>query len=142
MEDEITIAINDWLLQYEPITEIAEIHTEELPNKEESLALRRSGTENLPLRYITEKGWYRQYQYMLLLKINSEDDLQRINNLSWLDDLNDWIDEQNRLRNYPVLTNKKVKQISCANAITFETNEDGTISVYYLQLYINIKGGN
>ena len=135
-------AINDWLLQYEPIKEIAKtINTEELPKETDTLALQRSGVEILPLKYITDTGWYRQYQYALLLKINSEDNLQRLENLDWLDDLSDWIDKQNRLRNYPVLKNKQVKQISCANAITYETNEDGTISTYYLQLYFNIKGG-
>ena len=135
-------AINNWLLQYEKIKEIAEtIHTEELPDETDTLALQRSGVESLTLRYIGEKGWYRQYQYVLLLKSNSEDDLQRLENLDWLDDLSDWIDKQNRLRNYPVLKNKQVKQVSCANAITYETNEDGTISTYYLQLYFNIKGG-
>lgn len=139
--DEITKSINDWLLQYEPIKEIAEINTEELPDESETLALQRSGVENLPLQYIGDKGWYRQYQYILLLKHNSEDNIQRMNNLGWLDKLSDWIDKQNRLRNYPILENKKVKQVSCANAITYETSEDGSISTYYLQLYFNIKGG-
>lgn len=135
-------SINDWLLEYNKIKEIAEmIHSEELPDEESTLALQRTGVENLPLRYISDKGWYRQYQYALLLKSYSEDDLQRLENLDWLDDLSDWIDKQNRLRNYPILKNKQIKQISCANAITYETSEDGTISTYYLQLYFNIKGG-
>ena len=134
--------INNWLLQYEPISEIAEmIHTDKLPDETDTLALQRSGVENLPLRYISEKGWYRQYQYILLLKANSEDDIQRLENLSWLDDLNDWIDQQNLLKNYPVLENKKVTKVSCANAMTYETEEDGSISMYYLQLYFDIKGG-
>ena len=136
-------AINDWLLQYEKIKEIAEmIHTEELPDETETLALQRSGVESLTLRYVGEKGWYRQYQYILLLKSNSEDDLQRLENLDWLDGLSDWLDKQNQLRNYPVLENKQVKKVSCANAITYETSEDGSISTYYLQLYFDIKGGN
>lgn len=134
--------INDWLLQYEPIKEIAEfIHTEELPDETDTLALQRSGVENLPLKYIGEKGWYRQYQYVLLLKSNSEDDLQRLSNLEWLDNLTDWIDKQNRIRNYPKIENKEIKQVSCANAITYESEEDASISTYYLQLYFNIKGG-
>lgn len=136
-------AINDWLLQYEPIKEIAEmIHTEELPDEVETLALQRSGVEELPLKYIGDKGWYRQYQYFLLLKNNSEDDLQRLSNLDWLDDLSNWIHQKNISRDYPVLKNKQVKKVSCANAITYETNEDGSISTYYLQLYFDIKGGN
>lgn len=139
--DKITKAINDWLIKYEPIKELAEIHTEELPDEVETLAIQRSGVEPLQPRYITEKGWYRQYQYILFLKINSEDDLQRIESLNWLDDLSDWIDQRNILRDYPKLENKKVKKVSCANAITFDTNEDGSISTYYLQLYFNIKGG-
>lgn len=135
--------INNWLLQYKPITEIAEmIHTEELPDEVESLALQRSGVEKLPLKYVGEKGWYRQYQYILLLKNSSEDDLQRLKNLDWLDDLSDWIEKQKQLKNYPVLKNKEVKEISCANALTYDTDEEGTVSVYYLQLYFNIRGGN
>ncbi len=135
--------INNWLLQYKPIKEIAEmIHTEELPDEVESLALQRSGVEKLPLKYVGEKGWYRQYQYILLLKNSSEDDLQRLKNLDWLDDLSDWIEKQKQLKNYPVLENKEVKEISCANALTYDTDEEGTVSVYYLQLYFNIRGGN
>lgn len=135
-------AINKWLLQYEPIKEIAEmIHTEELPDATDTLALQRSGVENLGLKYVGEKGWYRQYQYILLLKANSEDDLQRLENLDWLDDLSDWIDEQNQSKNYPKLNNKKIKEVSCANAITYESEEDSSISTYYLQLYFNVRGG-
>jgi len=136
-------AINKWLLEYKPIKEIAEmIHTEELPDETDTLALQRSGVESLPLKYINEKGWYRQYQYVLLLKSNSEDDLQRLNNLDWLDDLSNWIHQKNISRDYPELKNMKVKKVSCANAITYETSEDGLISTYYLQLYFDIKGGN
>ena len=135
-------AINEWLLQYEHIKEIAEmIHTEELPDQTDTLALQRSGVENLGLKYVGEKGWYRQYQYILLLKANSEDDIQRLNNLDWLDDLSDWIDKQNQSKNYTTLENKKIKQVSCANAITYESEEDGSISTYYLQLYFNVRGG-
>ena len=134
--------INEWLLQYDKITEIAEmIHTEELPDEVETLALQRRGVEELPLRYINSKGWYRQYQDVLLLKSNSEDDLQRLDNLDWLDDLTNWIYEKNISRDYPKLDNKKVKKVSCANAVTMETSEDGSISTYYLQLYFNIEGG-
>ena len=135
-------SINDWLLQYDPIKEIAEmIHTEELPDEIETLALQRSGVESLPTKYINEKGWYKQYQYVLLLKSNSEGDLQRLKNLDWLDDLSDWIHQKNISNDYPVLKNKQVKNVSCANAITYDTNEDGSISTYYLQLYFDIKGG-
>ena len=135
-------SINEWLLQYSKIKEIAEmIHTEKLPDETDTLALQRSGVEPLSLKYIGDKGWYRQYQYVLLLKANSEDDLQRLSNLDWLDDLSDWIDKQNSLRNYPTLKNKQIKQISCANAITYETDEKGLISTYYLQLYFNVRGG-
>jgi len=135
-------AINKWLLEYEPIKEIAEmIHTEELPDETDTLALQRSGVESLPLKYINEKGWYRQYQYVLLLKSNSECDLQRLDNLDWLDDLSNWIHQKNVSRDYPILKNMKVKKVSCANAITYETSEDGLMSTYYLQLYFDIKGG-
>jgi hypothetical protein len=135
--------INQWLQTYEPINEIAmveDIHSEEVSNNVRNLALQRTGQEDLPLRYITSRGWYRQYQYMLLLKSESEIDEQRLTNLEWLDDLSNWLDTQNRNRNFPILEdNMKVDNVSCANALTYEISEDGAVSVYSLQLYFNIR---
>lgn len=136
-------AINKWLKTYEPINEIAkvfDIHTESLKDEVKNLALQRTGFENLPLKYITDRGWYRQYQYMLLLKSESEIDIQRLNNLAWLDDLSDWLEEKNRSKDFPVLgENKQITNVSCANALTYEESENGSISVYSLQLHFNIR---
>ena len=115
-----------------------EIHSERVSENVKNLALQRAGFQNLPLKYVTDKGWYRQYQYMLLLKSESEIDEQRLTNLDWLDDLSDWLEEQKG--NYPDLgDNKKIKEVSCANALTYEESEDGSVSVYSLQLYFNIR---
>ncbi len=136
-------AINNWLKTYQPINEIAEvydIHTESLEDDVKNLALQRTGFENLPLKYITDRGWYRQYQYMLLLKSESEIDIQRLMNLAWLDDLSDWLEEKNKNKDFPKLENdKKITDVSCANALTYETYEDGSVSVYSLQLHFNIR---
>ena len=135
--------INEWLQTYEPINEIAmteEIHSERVSETVKNLALQRAGYANLPLKYINDKGWYRQYQYMLLLKSESEIDEQRLTNLDWLDDLSDWLEEKNRSKDFPVLgENKEIKGVSCANALTYEESEDGSVSVYSLQLYFNIR---
>ena len=137
-QDKITSAINKWLLQYEPITEIAEyedIHTEEVTDTVKNLALQRTGIE-LIQRYMLGKK--EQYQYMLLLKSESEDDIARMNNLDWLDDLRDWIEIQVKNRNFPNIEGKTVSMVSSANGLTYEVNEDGTISTYNLQLYFDI----
>ena len=138
--------INAWLQTYEPINEIAmteEIHIEGVSESVKNLALQRAGFEELPLRYVTDKGWLRQYQYMLLLKSESEIDEQRLTNLDWLDGLSDWLAEKNSKREFPILgDNKKVIEVSCANALNYEQSEDGSISVYYLQLYFNIRKEN
>ena len=63
--------INEWLQTYQPINEIAmveEIHYDGVSESFKNLALQRTGFENLPMRYVTDRGWYRQYSYMLLLK--------------------------------------------------------------------------
>lgn len=137
--------INQWLQTYTPIYEIAqteEIHTERGTDTVKNLVLQRTGYENLPLKYINDKGWYRQYQYMLLLKSESEIDEQRLNNLDWLDYLSDWLTMQNETKNFPVLDgNKKITSVGCANALTYQESEDGAISVYSLQIYFNIKNG-
>lgn len=135
--------INEWLQTYTPIYEIAqieEIHTERGTDNIKNLALQRTGYENLPLKYINDKGWYRQYQYMLLLKSESEIDEQRLNNLEWLDSLSDWLANKNETKSFPILDgHKKVLAVSCANALTYQESEDGAVSVYALQLYFNIR---
>ena len=138
--------INAWLQTYEPINEIAmteEIHIDGVSESVKNLALQRAGFEELPLRYVTDKGWLRQYQYMLLLKSESEIDEQRLTNLDWLDGLSDWLALQNKNQNFPQLEDgKEVKEVSCANALTYEQSEDGAISVYSLQIYFNIRKEN
>ena len=137
--DKITSAINKWLLQYEPITEIAEIediHTEEVTDTVKNLALQRTGIEELA-RYMVGKK--EQYQYMLLLKSESEDDIARINNLNWLDDFRDWIELQVKNKTFPIIEGKTVSDISSANTLTYEVSEDGSISTYSLQIYFDIN---
>lgn len=138
--------INAWLQTYEPINEIAmteEIHIEGVSESVKNLALQRTGFEELPLKYVTDKGWLRQYQYMLLLKSESEIDEQRLTNLDWLDGLSDWLALQNKNKNFPQLEDgKEVKEVSCANALTYEQSEDGAISVYSLQIHFNIRKEN
>lgn len=135
--------INEWLRECSIINEIAQledIHHEELTDNVKNLALQRAGSESMSLKYNTDRGWKKQYQYMLLLKSESEDDIQRLNNLDWLDDLEDWIETQNKNKNYPILEdNKIVEKISVANSLTYQTSEDGSISVYSLQLFFDIR---
>lgn len=135
--------INQWLQQYEPINEIAQtenIHNELLSDSVKNLAIQRTGVESLPLKYIGDTGWYRQYQYMLLLKSESEIDQHRLTNLDWLDELSDWLAEKNYKKDFPILgNNKQIIEISCANALTYEQSEDGSVSVYMLQLFFNVR---
>lgn len=135
--------LNEWLQTYEPINEIAmteEIHSERLSENVKNLALQRTGFETLPMRYISDRGWFRQYQYMLLLKSESEIDTQRLTNLDWLDDFSNWFIEKNNTKDFPLLEdNMKIVSVDCANALTYEESEDGTISVYSLQIYFNIR---
>jgi len=138
--------INEWLQTYKPINEIAqieEIHHERGTDTVKNLALQRTGFQPLALKYITDRGWYRQYQYMLLLRSESEIDEQRLTNLDWLDDFSNWLIEQSNAGNFPVLDEGfKVKEVSCANALTYQEDEDGAISIYSLQLYFNIRKEN
>ncbi|MEI3508688.1 MAG: hypothetical protein V8R01_06290 [Bacilli bacterium] len=70
-------------------------------------------------------------------------DKQRLDNLDWLDDFSDWLIDQNKIKNYPQLgDNKIIKNVSCANALTYQESEDGAISIYSLQLYFNIRKEN
>ena len=99
------------------------------------LALQRSGVE-LIKRYF--KGRKEEYQYMLFLRENSEGDELKTANFDWLDDLVDDIYKQVEKRNFPQIEDKQVTSMRCANQITYEVSEDGTISNYAVQLYFTI----
>lgn len=143
IEESQDYIINQWLKEYEPINEIAlteDIHIESVSETVKNLALQRTGFEDLPLKYVGDRGWFRQYQYMLLLKSESEIDEQRLTNYDWLDGLSNWLAEKNSKREFPILgEDKKVIEVSCANALNYEQSEDGSVSTYYLQLYFNIR---
>jgi hypothetical protein len=135
--------IKTWLKTCEIINIIAEtedVHYEELTRKVQNIALQRSGTETLPLKYIGQKGWKKQYQYMLFLKSTSETDKLRLVNLDWLDDLIEWLELQNQNKSFPTLSeaDKQIVKVSCDNALTYQVDEDGNISVYSLQLYFDV----
>lgn len=133
--DSITQAINDWLLTRPLISENYDIEIEELPDGTKMLALQRSGVE-LIARYF--KGRKEEYQYMLFLRENSEGDELKTANFDWLDDLVDDIYKQVENRNFPQIEDKQVTSMRCANQITYEVSEDGTISNYAVQLYFTI----
>ena len=133
--DSITQAINDWLLTRPLISENYDIDIEELPDGTKMLALQRSGVELIKRYY---QGRKEEYQYMLFLKENSEGNDLKTANFDWLDDLVDDIYKQVEDRNFPIIENKQVTSMRCANQITYEVSEDGTISNYAVQLYFTI----
>jgi hypothetical protein len=133
--DSITQAINDWLLTRPLISENYDIEIEELPDGTKMLALQRSGVELIKRYY---KGRKEEYQYMLFLKENSEGNELKTANFDWLDDLVDDIYKQVEKRNFPQIEDKQVTSMRCANQITYEVSEDGTISNYAVQLYFTI----
>lgn len=133
--DSITQAINDWLLTRPLISENYDIDIEELPDGTKMLALQRSGVE-LITRYF--KGRKEEYQYMLFLREDSEGDELKTANFDWLDDLVDDIYKQVEKRNFPQIEDRQVTSMRCANQITYEVSEDGTISKYAVQLYFTI----
>ena len=133
--DSITQAINDWLLTRPLISDNYDIEIEELPDGTKMLALQRSGVELIKRYY---QGRKEEYQYMLFLKENSEGNELKTANFNWLDDLVDDIYNQVENRNFPIIEGKQVTSMRCANQITYEVNEDGTISNYAVQLYFTI----
>ena len=139
LKDEITVAINDWLLQYDKIKEFAEIYTEELPDGVDSLALQRTAVERLPARYIAERFLRREYQYLLLLKLDSEENSQRRKALKWLDDLGKWIEKQKVQKNVPKISGYSCYDLRCSNELSYETDTETKVTTYYIQLYFDLK---
>lgn len=141
-KDIITESINDFLLQYENIKKFAQINVEELPDSSDSLALQRTGVERLAPRYIGEQYFRKQYQYMLLIKLDSEDNEQRKKALNWLDKLGKWIETNKIKRNFPTTENRVFYDMGCSNELSYETDSESKVTIYYIQLYFNVKEGN
>ena len=137
--------INLWLQKFDIVNKIAkfeDIHSERLTDNVKNLAMQRTGTQDMDLDYVGDKGWKKQYQYMLFLKSESEDDKQRLTNMDWLDDLTEQLYQAKMKKNFPNIgENKKITNVSCANAITYQESDDGAISVYSLQIYFDVRGG-
>ncbi len=139
IKDTITDAINAWLLEYEKIKEFADVHIEELPDKVETLALQRVGVYRLSPKYIGEKKLRKEYSYILMLKLDSESDEQRKNALNWLDNLGEWIEEKDRKNERPQIENKQCYGVYCSDEISYETDTQNNVTIYYIQLIFGIK---
>jgi len=80
---------------------------------------------------------------MLLLKSESENDIAKLFNYDWLDDLTEWLDNKNISQDFPEIENGiKITKVDCANAITFDKNGDGSIAIYSLQIFVEIYKEN
>lgn len=140
MENSQDYIIKEWLETCPIIKEIAsEISIETVNENIKSIAIQRTGFDNLPLKYITDKGWRREYYYTLLLKNESEIDIQKLLNFDWLDKLSDWLSDKNRKKEFPALSVGKIENVECANSLTYEQSEDGSISDYTLQINFIIR---
>lgn len=141
IKDTITEALNKWLLEYEEIKEFANtVHTEELPDGTDTLALQRIGVQRLPPKFIGEKKLRKEYSYILMLKLDSESDEQRQKALNWLDDLGEWIEDRNIKQDRPKFKNKICYGVSCSDEISYEVDAENNVTIYYINLIFGIKG--
>ena len=131
----ITQGVLDWLETYDKISEIGELHAEELTENVKNIALQRTGKTTIQ-KWL--KGGKYELQFMLWLKNYSESDAQRIMSLGILDDFSEWANSQVQKGNIPKLANNKtVYKITTTNILLMTQNQDGTIGDYGIQLYID-----
>lgn len=138
MKDSITKAINEWLLNIDIVKKnIEDIHVDDLPDGTKSLGLQRTGT--ITLKTYVSGHQQNQYQYMLLLRNISESNQNKIDNFDWLDNLAIKIRDKSNKNDLPQIENKIISKAFALNPIVFETDEDGLITNYALQIYFNIN---
>lgn len=138
--------IKKFLLEYELFKDIEnEIGVDYQDSQPDSYSI-NTVPENRLLNEDVVGNKYKQYTFTITSRAYTATDLNRIENLSLLDDFTDWIEKQNDLGNLPKLGENQIADslVVTSNAYLYSNNPEIQNGVYQIQLklYYIEKGGN
>lgn len=73
--------------------------------------------------------------YTFRVRLNSKLEPERVDNQKFMEELTEWISNQNAIRNYPVLKNGKCEEISVTTPFFVEKTENDT-AIYQMTISI------
>lgn len=131
-------ALQDYLETYEgmEIRPISEVLTDQVGKRPSSYALAPSGNGKTVTDIIGNKIF--ENNYVFYAKEAAKDEIDRQENYDFLEDLSDWLDDQNDVGNLPVLSGRySIENLEVSNAMLFDIDEDGT-GLYQVQIKLTI----
>lgn len=130
-------ALQDYLKTYGgmEMKSISQVLTDRIDENPSSYALAPSGNGKTVTDIIGNKMF--ENNYVFYAKEAAADEVDRSENYDFLEDLQDWLDDQNDIGNLPVLTGRyEAESIDVTNAILFDI-EDG-VGLYQVQIKLTI----
>lgn len=129
-------SLQTYLETYEGMGEIADIKTY-TPDEKNGYALAAAGNNKVSEDILGNKIFLNQYTF--LAKEMASDEVDRGDKQDFLEDFTDWLEEQNSIDHFPVLSGQfKAQSLTVANAMLFDIAEDGT-GLYQVQITLKIK---
>ncbi len=131
----ISQSIITWLLGY--TDDIDQVYTEYLKPDAVSVGIytqpRRNVRENiLGERTITE-------YYLLRFRFDSSINVERVSNQAFLEELQRWVNEQNKDHHFPALSCGEVKEVTVSSPYYLETADGSETYIYQMSLSITYE---
>ncbi|ADY54711.1 hypothetical protein Sgly_0345 [Syntrophobotulus glycolicus DSM 8271] len=127
-------ALQDYLKTYGgmDMRPISEVLTDQTRENASSYALAPSGNGKTVTDIVGNKTF--ENNYVFYAKEAVADEIDRQENYDFLEDLSDWLDEQNDAGNLPELPGQyEAESLEVSNVLLFDIDEDGT-GLYQVQI--------
>lgn len=134
----VSEAIIKWLKTFEPeaYSRMKSIDTDIQSARVDSYSLVKEPVRNVKT-YLSGKKVCTDH-YMIRARLASQENRERIENNGYGEALERWVEEQNRIENYPVLENAVVKQIDVTTPFYMGRTETNN-SVYQMTIAIKYE---
>ena len=132
-------SLQNWIagFDYGSFTDLSEISTDLLNEEPAGYALQLAGMKVKSIDILGHRTYENTYLFYLKESISVESD--RSDNNDFVENLAEWIDEQNDADNLPVLPGKyRTNSVTVTNAMLFEILEDGS-GIYQISLSIEFE---
>ncbi len=131
-------ALQDYLKTYDgmDMRPISEVLTDQTRENASSYALAPSGNGRTVVDIIGNVTF--ENNYVFYAKEAAADEIDRRENYDFLEDLSDWLEEQNDEGNLPELPGRyEAENLEVSNILLFDIDEDGT-GLYQVQLKLTM----
>lgn len=132
-------SLQNWLSSFEgaEYTDLSDISTDLLPKESSGYALQLGGMKVKSIDILGHRTYENTYLFYLKESLSVESD--RADNNDFVEQLVEWIDEQNDTDNLPKLPGRyRINSVDVINAMLFDISEDGS-GIYQIAISIEFE---